>query len=274
MKVWGMSKRRSLERWKEMADLGAEVALDDGWHPVRTQEHAKLFFQEILGHYDARNIVSRPEDHRWLLWALAGYYDLDKICPAGPSYFTVHANKDIGHTGNDKGFSVVGNGAEVAVPFAYMRALRGVPKTADERLALALQRGVKHQLECWLDSALPPSACCPVTGVALTRGVNVYVEYEHTFDGLKQTFLQEQKLDAAQVAVEEHDLGDRFDWRLADSQLLELWRQYHWQHMRLCVVSIVGHHVLQKQRLEQERAKELVRGVLLGLRTASVEESA
>ena len=264
MKVY---KRRSLERWKEMS--GAVVEYEGQQISVRTQEHAKLFFQEILSRYNARDVVSRPSDHAWLSWLIASHYNLDSVCPAGPRYFTVHANKDIGHSGNDKGFSVVGNGAEGSVPFAYMRALRGVPKSDREKLSQALKRGVDYLLQHWLDVSFQPGSRCPVTNVVLIRGVNLYVERDPPQDVLEQSFFNGLQLDPEQVVVDEFDRGSHFNWQLADAQLLEAWRKHHWNNVRLCAVSIVGHHKLLQQRLDFERSLASARLAFSGIRTPS-----
>ena len=102
--------------------------------------------------YEPRELVTQVNDHDWLMWLVKGHYHYDSLCPAGADHFVVHANRDIGHVGKDKGFSVVAKGSEGPVPFAMLRALRGVPKDPADKLELAMRALVKHQLMRFYDN--------------------------------------------------------------------------------------------------------------------------
>ena len=100
------TKRKNLQRWKQMEALGATFLDKNGVRlPVRMREDALMFFRNIAKSYEhGQWIPVGSYDHRALDWLFSGHPSRDEVCPTGVQAFCVLVNNK-GLVNNSKGTS-------------------------------------------------------------------------------------------------------------------------------------------------------------------------
>jgi hypothetical protein len=244
-------KRKTLQRWRQLAALGAEVydADDNKWLKVKTQPQALDFFRTIAFEHGLGAIPREDADHEWLAWLVEGHYAYKELCPVGIDYFVVHRNCDIGFKGDDLGFGVVSIGARgFARPFSVKQALLGVPKNEEEKRRLAFRNAIEDDVSEWSKWHWRPVMQCAVFGGVL-EPARVHVDHDPPLQTLVEEFCRQQFKTPTQFDVEDTQTG----WQLQEP-VRSQWRQFHWYNARLQFVSIEGHLELDRRRRLAERA--------------------
>ena len=257
-------KRQSLRRWLEMGEAGATVEGE----PVQTLAQAEQFFRAILDRHELRQEVTDAGAHRWLAWLVRGHPDHDELCPTPITRFVVHSNRDIGHLGDAKGFSVFVAGAARPEPFSFHRALTGAARGVEDKQVKALRAAVRDQ-EADIRKTLAVVQCCPVLRIPIELGKNAQLVYLPPFKVLAYRFFRDCEIDTRKTEITERLIYDRdgfdpsFAWELKDDALRRKWLDYFGEHARVQLMSVAG-----RQHLEDEqREQDAVRGVFTGLRS-------
>lgn len=251
-----------------MGELGATVVNETNERvPVKTQAQGLAFFRGIAyAHTPLVPIPTASADHAWLVWLIEGHYFYDQMCPIGVDHFIVHRNSDIGFQGDDRGFSVMASGAAHPREFGYKQALKGVPKSANEKVRIAFRHAVEYQISHWRQQNFRDGLRCPVFNRPLHLG-DVHVDHDPPFALMVENFCAQQRLTTEMIEAEDSWNEKRrvFSWQLPEP-LLSAWRAYHWQNMRLQFVSVSGHLELDHRRREQERKQARYQDVFQKLR--------
>lgn len=234
-----MSKTKGAQRWKE---LGTLDAFNNEGKPVKTQDDGNKFFREILDRHKPRDVIDNDTDHFYLDWLVTGDPSTSKLCPAGVSHFIVHANRDIGYSDDERGFSLVAKGSSYPIPFSYTKALSGLAKTKESRINRALHLAVEPQIEYWKATYFREGFVCPVLGDTLKPGVNLDVDYNPDFERLVRSFFTAFNIDDRTIKLDS-------DGALEEGELFESWQRYHGQNANLRFISIAGYY--EKKRLER-----------------------
>jgi len=251
-----------------MGELGAKTPPSIGEYvPVKTMAHALAFFKGIA--YAHKPLTPIPKDstgHAWLMWLIEGHYAYAEMCPKGVEYFHVHRNSDIGFYGDARGFSVVATGAGHSCAFSYKQALKGVPKSASEKVRIAFRHAIEYQVSYWRQQNFREGLLCPVFNRPLRLG-DAHADHDPPFANLVENFCTQQHLTAEMIQIEDSwNEKQHVSWQLSEP-LLSAWRAYHWQNMRLQFVSVSGHLELDHRRREQKRQQERAQDVFKSMRS-------
>ena len=257
--------------------MGEAGAIVEG-EPVQTLEAAESFFRAILDQHEVRQEVANTEAHKWLLWLVRGHPDFDELCPTPITRFVVHSNRDIGHLGDAKGFSVFVRGAARPEPFSFHRALTGAARGNEDKQVKALRRAVREP-EAAIAKLHAGVQRCPVLFIPIELRQNAQLVYSPTFKVLAYRFFRDCEIDTRKIELDERVDERRvvaldgllrvervlksFAWELKSDALRESWLDYYSKHARLLVMSVAGRQLLE----ERQREQEAVRGVFTGLRS-------
>lgn len=254
-------RRKTLQRWRDMDVLGAEVydAVQNKWFRVKTQKQGLKFFRTIASEHERHKPIPRDcADHEWLCWLLEGHYGYREMCPAGIDYFVVHRNSDIGYRGNALGFGVVSIGANGFVrPFSFRQALLGLPKDTEERVRIAFRHAIEDDVTEWGRRNFRSDMVCPVFGVPLEAG-RFHIDHDPPFKDILGSFCRES---GKRYADFESEVVDVFSGVKQELDLKEplrsQWRHFHWYNACFQFVSVEGHLELDKRRRLVEAAGKL-----------------
>ena len=243
--------QKSLQRWKRMGELGAEVydETKNRFVRVRTQAQGEAFFRGIAHHFPLNTpIPTNDPCHRWLVWLVEGHHFYDEMCPLGVDYFIIQRNCDIGYLGKDLGFSVIPTGANgVPREFSYKQALQGVEKRHARQVYIAMRHAIEDQVSAWSAQHYREGLHCPVTGELLVSG-NIRIDHaEPTFVHLVDHFVGGLDMDKENFPIEDVLVGSTHKL-LPRRDYLEAWCAYHQRFARLQFVSKRGHLLLDNER--------------------------
>ena len=206
----------------------ARKPLRFGGRSFATKKAAGDAIREVLYRYELSATLSE-EDVAFMASVLGNHPEFEQKVGCGVASFQVESN------GPTRGFWITRvDGSRT--DFSFLSCL--TPPTAAQDARAGLRSEIRDQVVAFRDAAFAsaPLQRCAVTDEVVSATTCHVDHYDPTFLELVDRFLAAAGLTIEQIAVVPTSDGST-ETRLANAELIEVWRTFHQTHARLRIVS-------------------------------------